>query len=334
MRVFCKASIVSLSLFFCLTNAGNIERLATSCEAELHLECEEGEMIVVHEAAFTPDRGHCDVLDAVGSAVMEVGELHNNRDILLAVVRKCSGVRGGACTFNMLTDLAESQSWGRGRTDIGYSCEAGVLSYCGGRVSVSGEGYISSPGYPRYYLGGRECIWNIMADLGQKIELDVVDLALRDTGGECEDKVEVREEGLTLMSLCGDLEGRAGLVSSSRGVELRMRTAPSGQSLYPHRGLLLHYNVQGCPTPGPIADGRVEVAGDGLTASLHCDPEHVLQSSLTQSLELSCDNKTWAWAPAIAHCVSIPFLLQYANSSVVSFLTGGQALRLQDTSAR
>jgi len=59
----------------------------------------------------------------------------------------------------------------------------------------------------------------------------------------------------------------------------------------------------------------------------------VLQSSLTQSLELSCDNKTWAWAPAIAHCVSIPFLLQYANSSVVSFLTGGQALRLQDTSA-
>ena len=257
------------------------------------------------------------------------------RDILLAVVRRCSGVRSGRCTFDLGRDLAESQAWGGGRTELGYTCEAGVLSYCGGRVAVSGQGYISSPGYPGYYLGGRECVWTIQAGPGQRIHLEVVDLALRDPGeaGECEDSVEVKEEGLTVMSLCGDLEGRANVASSSRQVELRMRTAASKQSLYPHRGLLLHYSVQGCPTPGPIADGRVEVADDALTARLHCEAEHVLQSSLTQSLELVCDNRTWTWAPAVAHCVSIPFLLQYANSSVVSFLTGGQALRLQDTSA-
>ena len=93
--------------------------------------------------------------------------------------------------FDLSSDLKESVSWGKGRTDLGYSCEAGVLSYCGGRVSVSGEGYISSPGYPRYYLGGRECIWNIMAETGQRIELEVVDLALRDTGEKCEDSVQV-----------------------------------------------------------------------------------------------------------------------------------------------
>ena len=260
--------------------------------------------------------------------------LHNNRDILLAVVRRCSGVRDGQCTFDMSRDLAESVSWGRGRTDLGYSCEAGVLSYCGGRVTVSGEGYISSPGYPRYYLGGRECVWTILAEQGQRIELEVVDLALRDTGDQCEDTVQVREEGLTLMSLCGDLDGRANVVSNSRGVELRMRTAPSGQSLYPHRGLLLHYNVRGCPTPGPIADGRVEVSHDGATATLHCNTDHVLQSSLTQSQVLTCDNTTWTWSHNIAHCVSIQFLLQYANATVVNILTGGQALKLQDSNSR
>ena len=177
-------------------------------------------------------------------------------------------------------------------------------------------------------------MWTILAEQGQRIELEVVDLALRDTGEQCEDSVQVREEGLTLMSLCGDLDGRANVVSTSRGVELRMRTAPSGQSLYPHRGLLLHYNVQGCPTPGPIADGRVEVSHDGSTASLHCNTDHVLQSSLSPSLELTCDNVTWTWSPSIAHCVSIQFLLQYANATVVNILTGGQALKLQDSNSR
>ena len=249
------------------------------------------------------------------------------------MVRRCSGVRSGHCTFDLSTDLAESQSWGGGRTDLGYSCEAGVLSYCGGRVSVSGEGYISSPGYPSYYLGGRECVWTIQAQLGQRIQLEVVDLALRDPGeGEdCEDSVEVKEEGLTVMSLCGDLEGRANVASSSRQVELRMRTAASKQSLYPHRGLLLHYSVRGCPTPGPVADGEVEVGGDGQIASLTCRPEHVLQSSLTQAASLQCDNQSWTWSPPVSHCISVSFLIQYANQSVVKFLTGGRALQLRNT---
>ena len=66
----------------------------------------------------------------------------------------------------------------------------------------------------RYYLGGRECIWTIQAEPGQRMELEVVDLALRDTGDDCEDSVELREQGLTLMSLCGDLQGRAKVIQS------------------------------------------------------------------------------------------------------------------------
>ena len=250
------------------------------------------------------------------------------------MVRKCSGVRSGRCTFDLRTELAESVSWGGGRIDLGYSCQAGVLSYCGGRVSVSGEGFISSPGYPRYYLGGRECVWTIQAEQGQRIELEVVDLALRDTGDQCEDSVQVREEGLTLMSLCGDLEGRADVASTSRQVELRMRTAASKQSLYPDRGLLLHYAVRGCPTPGPIAEGRVKVSEDGRSAEVECEAEHVVQSSLTQASRLTCDNNTWTWSPPVSHCISVKFLIQYANQSVVKFLTGGRALQLRNSEER
>ena len=223
-----------LGLMTNIVTGVSVDKISSSCDNKISLQCEEGEMIVVHQAAFTPYKGET---DCVRTLQPNSSSLHNNRDILLAVVRRCSGVRDGECVFDLSTDLKESVSWGKGRTDLGYSCEAGVLSYCGGRVSVSGEGYISSPGYPRYYLGGRECVWTIMADQGQRIELEVVDLALRDTADRCEDSVQVREDGLTLMSLCGDLDGRANVVSNSRGVELRMRTAPSGQSLYPHRGL-------------------------------------------------------------------------------------------------
>merc|ERR1719411_1166353 len=117
-------------------------------------------MIVVHEAAFTPHRGSIEECEKGLGVNKSSSEKHNNRDILLAVVRRCSGVRSGHCTFDLRTDLAESQSWGGGRTDLGYSCEAGVLSYC----------------------GGRECVWTIQAQLGQRIQLEVVDLALRDPG--------------------------------------------------------------------------------------------------------------------------------------------------------
>ena len=106
-------------------------------------------------------------LTKVRQIVPNSSSLHNNRDILMAVVRRCSDVRDGQWVFDLTTDLIESVSWG----------------------SVSGEGYISSPGYLRYYLGGRECVWTIMADQSPRIELEVVDLAPRDTGDRCEDSL-------------------------------------------------------------------------------------------------------------------------------------------------
>ena len=62
---------------------------------------------------------------------------------------------------------------------VRYSCEKEVSSYCGGILTVSAPGYVSSPAYPKYYLGGRDCIWTLTAGKGQRIEVAVLDLSLR-----------------------------------------------------------------------------------------------------------------------------------------------------------
>ena len=102
-------------------------------------------MVVAREASFTPD------WEGVGECERgEESQAVNNLDIWRAVVMRCNGVVGGECVFDLAVDFPESVSWGRGRTDVRYSCQESIHSSCGGRVDVAGEEYISSPGYPRY----------------------------------------------------------------------------------------------------------------------------------------------------------------------------------------
>ena len=156
------------------------------------LRCEEGSMVVAREASFTPD------WEGVGECGEESHAV-NNLDIWRAVVMRCNGVVGGECVFDLAVDFPESVSWGRGRTTVRYSCQESIASQCGGRVDVVGEEYISSPGYPRYYLGGRECVWTMVGEEGQKIKLEVADLSLRETGEECQDSVLIKEDGVTMV---------------------------------------------------------------------------------------------------------------------------------------
>ena len=79
----------------------------------------------------------------------------------------------------------------------------------------------------------RECVWRLGAGRGQRLLLQVTgllsvllytcsvvqvaDLSLRSTA-DCRDRLQVREEGLTLLTLCGDLEGRATVISTNNQV--------------------------------------------------------------------------------------------------------------------
>merc|ERR1712059_167902 len=113
-----------------------------------------------------------------------------------------------------------------------YSCVESLHSYCGGRVEAG-----SSPGYPHFYLGGRECVWSLVAAPGQTLTLQLGDLSLRRTS--CEDSVTVREGGRAVLDLCGDLTTTVMVQSVGHQLEVRMRTAPSGQQVYSKRGVLL-----------------------------------------------------------------------------------------------
>jgi hypothetical protein len=62
-------------------------------------------------------------------------------------------------------------------TSLLLRCEESVSSYCGGRVEADSPGYLTSPGYPKYYLGGRECVWSLQAAAGQTISIQLLDVS-------------------------------------------------------------------------------------------------------------------------------------------------------------
>ena len=92
---------------------------------------------------------------------------------------------------------------------------------------------------------------------------------------------------MPLHSVCGELTRPVSLVSSSHQVEVRMVVSASMQAVYPRRGLLLHYTVQGCASPPHISEGRIVVVNTSQ-AVIQCNTGHVLQYSLVPVQYLYC----------------------------------------------
>ena len=130
----------------------------------------------------------------------------------------------------------------------------------------------------------------------------------------------VKEEGKTLLHLCGKLTQPVSLLSTTNLVEVRMRTAASRQQLYSRRGLLLHFTPHGCAAPPPIAEGSSVQLNTSL-ARLTCNPGHVLQSTLSPVAMLACSSTTHSWTPQVEHCVSVQFLTMYGDKEVLRALT-------------
>ena len=101
----------------------------------------------------------------------------------------------GKCAFFL---AQKSEGWGFGRLDIRYSCVGSTDSYCSGRVEEMRTGYMASPGYPSYYLGGMECVWKLLVEKGQMVKIEVKYLDLREAQETCKNFVVVKEEGRTL----------------------------------------------------------------------------------------------------------------------------------------
>ena len=75
------------------------------------------------------------------------------------------------------------------------------------------SGFLMSPAYPKYYKGGRKCKWSLRVDPGQRIQVRLLDVNLRDDmkssrdrgrgeRRECStDSIRVSERGKNLLRM-------------------------------------------------------------------------------------------------------------------------------------
>ena len=93
-----------------------------------------------------------------------------------------------------------------------------------------------SPVYPKYYVGGRRCKWTLRSDPGQRIQLRLLDISLREEVGsqsshssssQCADSIRVTERGRNLLSMCGESKQDIVLLSDANKLEVSFFILPS-----------------------------------------------------------------------------------------------------------
>lgn len=89
-----------------------------------------------------------------------------------------------------------------------------------------------SPAYPKYYKGGRKCKWSLKVDPGQRIQVRLLDVNLRDEmrtsrergrgeRRECStDSIRVSEKGKNLLRMCGEMKNDILLLSHGNQLEV------------------------------------------------------------------------------------------------------------------
>ncbi|CAL4068002.1 unnamed protein product, partial [Meganyctiphanes norvegica] len=103
------------------------------------------------------------------------------------------------------------------------------------------SGWLQSIGYPEYYLGDQPCTLSIHVDEGQRIQLTISDISIRDMrDGEktCTDSVVVREGEHELLHRCG--ESNKPLTVTSEGNLINV-TLIATSELYPKRGYIAYW---------------------------------------------------------------------------------------------
>lgn len=127
---------------------------------------------------------------------------------------------------------------------------------------TNAQGFIMSPGYPKFYIGQSECRWRITAPSPQRVEITVLDISLSGTAwanahfrktdfprfpanygrrpdGYCEDELSIYVDDLVLVNTCSEHEQPPVVISENNVIEVKV-VGRSG-SLVTKRGILIYY---------------------------------------------------------------------------------------------
>ncbi|XP_021928027.1 uncharacterized protein LOC110833839 isoform X2 [Zootermopsis nevadensis] len=236
------------------------------------------------------------------------------KQIGLPVKHRCSGVNH--CSFRLTTDYTLAEAWGPGVVFIKYACiNQHITRNCQKDISVVGEGFVETPGYPQYSVE-RDCTWKLRSQEGQRVHLSFLDISLRDIGStetECIDRLTVREGNRQRLSLCGEREET--IVIESEGEGLDVSVSIRSKNIFPKRGVLFQYKALGCPPLKTPEDGYL-VDHNASHAEYMCCVGFVFPDTSRRDRRLYCEGGH-TWSTVLPNCINVTSSIWTKNSSLI-----------------
>ncbi|GIY55273.1 CUB domain-containing protein [Caerostris darwini] len=207
---------------------------------DFRLDCNWNSVLAFHEAYFTNDEAQ---VNRSACSDMRDGREPCVEDIRASINKRCSGM--SHCHYNFTEDHPERECRCKGVIYLRYSCipESNINKFC--NIKITGtSGYISSPGYPRFYPKVSNCTWSIESSVGQEMKLVVLDMDLRpgiQTRGKelCPDSLVILENNHRVLYTCGQADDKTRIPIQSTGGHLQV--AFKSNEFLPSRGFLLYY---------------------------------------------------------------------------------------------
>lgn len=239
--------------------------------------------------------------------VPEYNLQYKTASILQYINKECGGQV--SCKFSLQThvplDHQSSQVWKNGTLWVRYHCvkQTSFHRVCGTEVR-SQEGWLKSVGYPQYYLGEPPvCTLTVTADEGQRLQLTITDLSVREilqpTEDRCRDTVQVNEGSKVLLARCGDSNKPLQVISEGPSLNV---TLTASDHLFPKRGYVAHYQALGCPTPEVPKDGYLAFR-NSTHAEFWCCVRHVFPDTMTRKKVLECVTRLNTWNEELPDCI-------------------------------
>ncbi|CAG2108902.1 unnamed protein product, partial [Medioppia subpectinata] len=186
--------------------------------------------------------------------------------------------------------------------------------FCNLNLSDS-YGYVSTPGYPRFYPPYESCVWNIKGSEGQVIQIDILDVAIKEPDSkysvgnrkkvhyQCTDSLTLRESKSQTLTLCGEVKSNL----------LQYRTKSNALTIEftafefsPTRGILFRYSswieqIQNCPTLPAPKNGHL-ITRNGSFAYYSCCMDYVFEDTKQTDKVLYCQYGNH-WNSSLSKCV-------------------------------